>query len=85
MSIWLDIKSFRWENKNSNENISKEEVLAKYFSQVGNRQLLNQNYKSFFIILQLSDIDIQRLYKIYENDFKLFGYSFRIRNMKFNC
>lgn len=38
----------------------------------------------FLLFFQLSDIDIQRLYKIYENDFKLFGYSFRIRNMKFN-
>ena len=46
-TIELHIKSFRWENKNSNQNISKEDVLAKYFSQVSTSHtagLLKQNY-----------------------------------------
>ena len=56
-----DLIKPRWENKNSKEKVSKEQLLGSYFS-------------------LLSDQEIQRLYKIYEDDFRAFGYKFRFRN-----
>ena len=32
----------------------------------------------------LDDDDIQDLYKIYQNDFKMFGYKFKFRGLKLN-
>jgi len=52
----------RWENKNTDEKISKEEILGKYFS-------------------LLTDQDIMKLYRIYEDDFRHFGYKFKFRSL----
>ena len=57
------ITLFRWENKNTKDNISKEEILGKYFS-------------------LLTDQEIMKLYKIYEDDFRNFGYKFNFRSLK---
>ena len=58
-----NITFFRWENKNTKDNISKEEILGKYFS-------------------LLTDQEIMKLYKIYEDDFRNFGYKFNFRSLK---
>ena len=58
----LNLLSYRWENKNTDEKISKEEILGKYFS-------------------LLTDQDIMKLYRIYEDDFRHFGYKFKFRSL----
>jgi len=58
-----DLIHQRWENKNTKDNISKEEILGKYFS-------------------LLTDQEIMKLYKIYEDDFRNFGYKFNFRSLK---
>ena len=58
-----NISFFRWENKNTKDNISKEEILGKYFG-------------------LLTDQEIMKLYKIYEDDFRNFGYKFNFRSLK---
>ena len=76
-----DVIRPRWENKNSNDNTSRDEVLNIYFDQVNqDKDTLKLNAGIF----QLSDADIEGLYRIYEKDFKLFGYEFRFRNVEFN-